>query len=89
MGTVKDQPESIANFLVLNSHYPSGEKKNPHLFNRFPVKIESFRYDLGLSSLFFSCDERRRTKKGRPRGGSKGKTPARRASERPWGGDPS
>jgi hypothetical protein len=34
----------------------------------FPMKIEIFRYN-GRMIIFYYCDERRRPKTGRPRGG--------------------
>ena len=34
----------------------------------FPMKIEIFRYN-GRMFIFYHCDERRRPKTGRPRGG--------------------
>jgi hypothetical protein len=47
----------------LNPHERSG-------FFTFPMKIKSFRIDEGLSSQFFSYDERRRPRRGFLCGGS-------------------
>jgi len=56
------------------------------------MKIEVSSFDAGIVIiLFIWYDECRRPKTGHPRGGSITiqKPPARRASERPWGGSPS